>query len=518
MPRIIHRITQDPGVLVLAAEAVAGAVAFQPGISLEQRQGQGRRNQPGARNEAPHESGGSGLGSIDGVICGERRGDAMWLYGLRVREGTRGRGLGHLLMEAMIRMAPELLARAPDARPPPPWTSARPVPHPEVPPPASSSLLAQPAATTALTPVAVPPPPGTPEAASPGSASGAGSFLTQPIRQIITCTVTYNFAAQRIIGRQLPGPLYEIEVWPGQQLMEAYEAAVGWERGVGLPPGVPCLLDWVPGVRQVLDADTAAQELLPRWRRVSGDPELRSAVAHLLYDKRWGNAVDGHESATEGGAADGGFQDASSGGAAVEASVRTTLGSLQECQELLWLPMPYDVWPLESEFVQRELAAGNIWVLTEPPAEVAALSQSENEESLNGGRSSRKGAGRGAGGMEEQDGPVVGIMLLTHFETLSRVCTGILARNNAAVHAAIVHAGQLQPHFWVSTLRIAAGCKQASPVPGIVNGGQTEVKGRTERDELAEPLPALYGVAGGHRGVLVYGSVAAPPAPATPRL
>ncbi|PNH02630.1 hypothetical protein TSOC_011390 [Tetrabaena socialis] len=393
MPRMIHRLASDPGVTILAAVARAEDDGRGPGAD----QAQERQQEAGAAAGAPVAAGellpgeqAQHSGRVDGIICGERRASTVFLYGLRVREDSRGRGLGRLLM-----------------------------------------------------------------------------------RFIVSCTVSYNTAAQRIIGRQLHGPIHQVEVWPAGPSLEGYEEAAGWVRGRGTRAGAPHMLDWIPGARAALEADAAAQALLPRWRRASTADELSRAVAHLLY----------------------GTQASSHGVSATPHAAGLT--------PLLWLPMPYEVWPLESGFVQRELAAGNVWVLTAPRTY--------------GRGSSTTGLLSSASGEEEE---TVGVMLLSHFETTSRVSAGILARDSSATHAAVAHAGSLHPHFLAYTLRIPTGAAPplqpaAAAVPSGPGGGRSQddaVQGPGGRAEEAEPAPALYGTTGGCRDFWVYGRALPPPA------
>ncbi|GLC41717.1 hypothetical protein PLESTM_001232200 [Pleodorina starrii] len=521
MPRIIHRIAADPGILVLAAESISASQEQQP--QQQQQPQQPQQPQPHHQEqcgEGPGRPAGEAAGSppascIDGIVCGERRGGAVWLYGLRVREGARGRGLGHVLLEAICRQAPRHLAAAPDAEPPPPSP-----PPPAPPPPAASRGVAPPPPAPPTSPPtpSCPPPaspavtpraPLTPTAAATAATVASAAAASMPV---VTCTVPYNLAAQRIIGRQLAGPLYDMEIWPSR--VEEYEAAVGWVRGVGVPASAPRMLDWLPGVREVLDADAAAQALLPYWRRVTSDAQLRSAVAHLLYGGSGGGGGTRASGSRGGG---GGDQYAAAAAAPTRA-----------CGGLLWLPMPYDLWPLDSAFVQRELAAGNIWMLRSRGAPTGSDRAGRvAAAAANGGSGDDEGEADVAEEEEEAEdgegGAVVGVLLLTHFDTLNRVCAGILARSNAVVHAAIAHAGRLQPHFWACTLRIPAGCRDAPPasegtrvserVGGDAGSERAETGmavGKGKGEGVHEPLPEVYGVSGGHRGVLVYGSAPTP--------
>ncbi|KAG2429966.1 hypothetical protein HYH02_013917 [Chlamydomonas schloesseri] len=423
MPRLVKKLSEDPGVLVLAAEAVA----------------------PAAEGE---EMGGSevGVGRIDGIICGERRGECIWLFGLRVREGIRGKGMGHFLMEAICsRSQVELTC---NAHPP----GVAPPDFGPLPPPLPAGAHAVAHTDTCHT---QPP-------------SSSCSTTPEPITSIVTCTTSYNPAAQRIIGRQLTGPLYEVEGWPAHKPLDDYEAAVGWVRGRGVPAGAPNMLDWIPGARAALESDAAALALLPRWRRVSDVSELRAAVSHLLYGSSSG-------SSTTNGCSNG--------------------SSNRALEPLLWLPMPYDAFPITGPFVTRELAAGNVWLLTAPSSSPAAPASAAGAA-----------AGECSDGMEEQEQQVVGVMLLTYFEMLNRVSAGILARDNAATHAAMLHAGSLHPHFMAFTLRDAA----RAPPPTAQHTAQLHGTGASATAAAgagagAMPMPALYEATGGYRDHWVYG-------------
>lgn len=149
---------------------------------------------------------------------------------------------------------------------------------------------------------------------------------------------------------------------------------------------MPVFLMRRAGARQALESDVAAQALLPRWRRVSGVAELRSAVSHLLY------GTTASSSSSSGGA---GGRDPAKGAAS----------SCRALEPLLWLPMPYDAFPITGPFVARELAAGNVWLLTAPAP---------------------GSGGAGAEGKQEhhQEEEVVGVMLLTYFEMLNRISAG----------------------------------------------------------------------------------------------
>ncbi|PNW73244.1 hypothetical protein CHLRE_14g624650v5 [Chlamydomonas reinhardtii] len=435
MPRLVKKLSEDPGVLVLAAEAV------------------------GSPEGETADSSGGGAGRIDGIICGERRGECIWLFGLRVREGIRGKGMGHFLMEAICTRAPVELRC--NAHPP----GVAPPEFGPLPPPASPALTVS-------------------NSSSPSDACHAAA-TPEPITSIVTCTTSYNPAAQRIIGRQLTGPLYEVEGWPSHKPLDEYEAAAGWVRGRGVPAGAPNMIDWIPGARQALESDVAAQALLPRWRRVSGVAELRSAVSHLLY------GTTASSSSSSGGA---GGRDPAKGAAS----------SCRALEPLLWLPMPYDAFPITGPFVARELAAGNVWLLTAPAP---------------------GSGGAGAEGKQEhhQEEEVVGVMLLTYFEMLNRISAGILARDNAATHAAILHAGRLHPHFMAFTLRAAAtappptqqhtaqlhgGGSSAAPTGAGAAGAGAAGAGAgpgSEDGGGGVPLPALYTATGGYRDHWVYG-------------
>lgn len=65
MPRIVEGLGQRPDTLVLVAEGGEG-------------EGEAQR--------------------LDAVACGQRRGEELFLFGLRVREGLQGRGLGRALL------------------------------------------------------------------------------------------------------------------------------------------------------------------------------------------------------------------------------------------------------------------------------------------------------------------------------------------------------------------------------------------------------------------------------------
>ncbi|EFJ46588.1 hypothetical protein VOLCADRAFT_105495 [Volvox carteri f. nagariensis] len=478
MPRIIHRIAKDPGVLVLAAESLLSGDAEQqpdeveePGQQQEQQQQVQRQEQAEGTDSQTGSSKPFSINGISSMVAMLCRSDGMvslsiplvslWQFVVSGEATPYGyTGCGPSAPPSLHVVPAQLL-------------------QPQLP---TSGAHADPPASSASTPVA---------AATPRSATAAAG----PIRQIVTCTVTYNTAAQRIIGRQLSGPLYEVEIWPGPPLLEEYEAAGAWVRGVGLKPGTPSMIDWLPNVREVLGADVAAQALLPHWRRVTSDCELRAAVAQLLYGRSGSGtsalAADGCAgiSAARGadGLCDGGQDGASDAGPvtmATSSSGRPPIpGSLTEQPDtdFLWLPMPYDLWPLEGAFIQRELAEGNIWLLAEPAT--------EGSHSLRGQVVPMASAG--TEDSNAKDGAIVGVMVLTHFETLSRVCAGILARNNAVVHAAIAHAGRLQPHFMASVLRVPAGCKRSKPALnlGLPNTDVTEGTVGTGTMELVPPSP-----------------------------
>jgi hypothetical protein len=167
MPRVIHRLMEDPGVLVLAVDTAGPD---------EEAAAEGKQHEG-------NDSATTGA-HMNGIICGERRGSTVFLYGLRVREGVRGKGLGHVLMEAICARAPPTLADRPYAAPQPPapldmWRS---------------ELL-----------------PGCEPMQPSDDAKGlAEDAARSTLSHIVTCTVSYNPAAQRIIGRQLMGPLYEV--------------------------------------------------------------------------------------------------------------------------------------------------------------------------------------------------------------------------------------------------------------------------------------------------------------------
>ncbi|KAG2423438.1 hypothetical protein HXX76_015309 [Chlamydomonas incerta] len=440
MPRLVKKLSEDPGVLVLAAEAAGSG------------------------------SGGEGAGHIDGIICGERRDECIWLFGLRVREGIRGKGMGHFLMAAICTWAPSELTC--NAHPP----GVAPPGFGPLPPPASvASATSLPHGADPHHPAATPAAPSSPE----------------PVTSIVTCTTSYNPAAQRIIGRQLTGPLYEVEGWPSHKPLDEYEAAAGWVRGRGVPAGAPHMLDWIPSARQALDSDAEAQALLPRWRHVSDMAELRSAVSHLLYGS--GSSSNGSPSDRVGGSDNGSSGGGGSGGAGPGASSRAL-------EPLLWLPMPYDAFPITGPFVARELAAGNVWLLTAPANGSVGAAEGREEQ--------------------PQQEEVVGVMLLTYFEMLNRVSAGILARDNAATHAAVLHAGSLHPHFMAFTLRAAA----TAPPPTKQHTGQLHGDAATAAADSADaaaadsadagagpeegvamPLPALYTATGGYRDHWVFG-------------
>eukprot|EP00878_Enallax_costatus_P021573 GHUV01022850.1.p1 GENE.GHUV01022850.1~~GHUV01022850.1.p1 ORF type:complete len:254 (+),score=56.54 GHUV01022850.1:108-869(+) len=65
IPRMIHHFVQRPDTTVLVSQTAAGA------------------------------------GSVNGVMCGHKRGSAYFLFGLRVAEEARGKGLARALMEAV---------------------------------------------------------------------------------------------------------------------------------------------------------------------------------------------------------------------------------------------------------------------------------------------------------------------------------------------------------------------------------------------------------------------------------
>ncbi|KXZ49096.1 hypothetical protein GPECTOR_23g28 [Gonium pectorale] len=450
MPRIMHRVAHDPGHLVLAAAVSEHCQHADQDRGLEQL----------GQDQA---------GPIDAIICGERRGGALFLYGLRVRESTRGLGLGHLLMEAICRSSPEV-----DAAPPALLLAPD---QPET-GPSLAAIAAPPAAATATASTGAPPPTAPTSSRGPAVAV-APPGMPQPaprpsppllLSHVVTCTTSYNPAAQRIIGRQLRGPLCEVECWPAGA-REAYEEEWGWSWGRCLPEGAPNMLDWIPGVRKVLEADAEAQALLPHWRRAASEEDLRGAVGSLLYDAR--------SSGSDGAGAGLGL-------------------AAQVLQPLLWLPMPYDVWPLDSPFVRRELAAGNVWLCTVPAlATQPAVGPGPGRATKEAGGGpptvgEPNGNDQASGGRDGSE--VVAVMLLTYFDTLGRVCAGILARDNAAVHAAVAHAGSLQPYFFASILRNPA--RAVPPQPG----------GEKKRGTAPDPsFPALYNATDGYRDFWVYG-------------
>ncbi|GFR44407.1 hypothetical protein Agub_g5640 [Astrephomene gubernaculifera] len=639
LPRIVHRIVADPGQLVLAAESSGDAdstaeapvseeagehATGEPGSHVEGRQEQdGPGQQPGQEGQqqgrlAPRQAAGRGAAQrIDGVICAERRGATLFLYGLRVREGCRSRGLGHLLMEAACTRGPQQLANTADATPPPPLVPLQ-TPGPAVPSEHGGSETA----TADI--VAIP------TAAANGKDGAHGSSKTvtaacvcgpSAVRHLISCTTSYNPAPQRILGRQLEGPLWQLEIWPAGQSAAAHDAAMAeWSAtaaaaaaasasatdvaSVGAAVQVaataaeaaaageeeeakaprldpPHLLDWLPGARAVLDSDAAASALLPYWRRTTCASELRTAVSSLLYGNPYGYARTGmrthccrttcvvhangngwgpgcqgggdktgnngrsesRESSESNGSSRGRCSSCSCcccrnhingcGGGGVDDDPGSAGGGYRCCrgggngggggmgegsaeEPLLWLPMPYEVWPLDSAFVLRELEAGNIWLLREGGERGAAAAAGggdgggsssgsngaveppEGRDSGGGGGGGDESEGSSSGGEGEgEGGAVVGIMLLTHFGTFGRVCAGILARHNAAAHAAIAHAGSLHPHFLASILRVPFAVTAATNARAVA--AAATVAG------VPYPLPALYEATEGFKDFWVYG-------------
>jgi hypothetical protein len=199
----------------------------------------------------------------------------------------------------------------------------------------------------------------------------------------------------------------QLEGWPGHSALEAYESAAGWVRGEGVRPDAPPMLDWLPGARAALEADAEARALLPGWRRATSHAELSQAVRCLLYG---GQAPPHHPLAP-----------------------------------LLWIPLFYEVFPLECTFVRRELAAGNIWLL---PA--------------------REGGG------------FVGVLLLTFYATASRMSAGGAAR---PAHAAVPCT---LPGGWIHSQRRGSRSRRH---PG---GGQRRHKlGHSDGRLAPAPLPGL---------------------------
>jgi hypothetical protein len=87
---------------------------------------------------------------------------------------------------------------------------------------------------------------------------------------------------------------------------------------------------------------------------------------------------------------------------------------------------------------------------------------------------------------------------------------GILARDNAVTHAAILHAASLHPHFMAFTLRDAARAppptaQHTAQLHGGGDGGGAATNTTAGDKSGAMPLPAVYTATGGYRDHWVYG-------------
>lgn len=84
-----------------------------------------------------------------------------------------------------------------------------------------------------------------------------------------------------------------------------------------------------------------------------------------------------------------------------------------------WLPWVYEVYPLQSDWVQQRLAAGDIWLLPQPhPA-----------------------------GPCQHNTAYAAVVVLGHSELNYRTCAGVVAAQESGVAAALAFVGSRVPHF-----------------------------------------------------------------------
>jgi len=151
-------------------------------------------------------------------VCGQRRGGAIFIFGLRTHERARGRGLGRRLVERLI---------TPDSR------------------------------------AAVTPPGGPPPAQLVG---------------VTTAEQPHSVAIFRRLAFALTRTVY---VWPPYAQLKAYETATGFPA-VGLPssppPASPTLMDFVPGAAQALQRGAGELAAERAWRRCGDAAELEASL------------------------------------------------------------------------------------------------------------------------------------------------------------------------------------------------------------------------------------------------
>jgi len=152
-------------------------------------------------------------------VCGQRRGGAVFIFGLRTHERARGRGLGRKLVERLI---------SPDSR------------------------------------AALAPPGGGP-----------------PPAQLVGVTTAEQPHSVAIFRRLAFDLSRTVRVWPPYACLKAYETAIGFPA-VGLPssppPASPTLLDFVPGAAEALQRGAGELAAERAWRRCGDAAELEASL------------------------------------------------------------------------------------------------------------------------------------------------------------------------------------------------------------------------------------------------
>lgn len=319
LPRVVNELSRKAGVLLLVAQS------------------------------------GSAPRTVDGIVCCEDRGDGIWyLFGLRVREGMRGLGLGTLLMQA---------ARA----------------------------------AAAHSPV------------------------------IVSTTIPENTGSLKVFARLHLRHWASVDIWPPWKVMQQYEAGLGWPA-VQAEPDSPHMLDALPTVRRALEE----------------------------HQQRFSSASAGAGASAAAAAASAQWEQCRSSAqlAAAVASIRGSLKAASAPFEAFF-PFVYEVYGLNSAWMQQRFEAGQVWLLP-----------------------------RGSDGQAVAPSPCTsyGAAIVMYLSpTLRRVAVGAMVADEGALCEAISWAAAREKHFSMFIMRCFGGNAMAA------------LSAVAESDLSAtEQLPAVY--------------------------